>query len=141
MSKQDFFITATAADQKLPKHPSHYEHEVESLSKSQSQAATLRPGFNSKFSAFLIDTLEFNRKTYGNKMPLQREYSEPQLRFNQEIQKQHKWQKMQEKITVDAPKNYYNEAPFKPGFMFLDCLLKAPRAKICLLYTSDAADE
>lgn len=52
---------------------------------------------------------------------------------------------MSEKLLVTAPKNYYKDLPIQPGFMFLDTLLKAPRANITelkvnipeCLYSSD----
>ena len=42
----------------------------------------------------------------------------------------HRNQKIQEKIQVSAPKKYYDNLPIKPGFLFFECLLRAPRGDI-----------
>ena len=42
----------------------------------------------------------------------------------------HKHQKMLEKITVLQDSAYYSQTPIKPGFMFLDSLIRVPRGDI-----------
>jgi hypothetical protein len=56
-------------------------------------------------------------------------------RNNSYVEKQknllhHKHQKLLEKILVPCDKQYYEKIPVKPGFMFLECLIKAPRGDI-----------
>ena len=46
---------------------------------------------------------------------------------NREENNQHKYTKIQEKIGVKLPSNYYKDLPIKPGLYFFDCLLKVPR--------------
>jgi hypothetical protein len=58
-----------------------------------------------------------------------KEYQKERTRAQQ--LKQHRFDKIKDKVTVSEPeRGYYDRMPIKPGFLFLDCLLKAPREYI-----------
>lgn len=49
---------------------------------------------------------------------------------NRGIQSEHRHQIIKEKLQVITQNNYYKTIPLQPGFLFLDTLLKAPRAHV-----------